>query len=89
MRGGNAGMNEECQDTVSSYSKLANSLLVDPKKRMIFCTQSELEQQSALEAIRRLAVLMNSGGVLHVVIKRQSRNVGTIEVFVEDSKEMS
>ncbi len=73
----------------NSYLRLVSSLSASPKKRMIFCTQSVLEQQLALEAILQFGEVMNSGKELHVLIKKQSKNVGTIEVFVEDSKEMS
>ncbi len=73
----------------NSYLRLVSSLSANPKKRMIFCTQSEQEQQLVLQAVKQFEGHMTFGKVLRVVIKKQSKNVGTIEVFVEDSKEMS
>ncbi len=88
MRGGNKGMNKNWSSG-NSYLRLLSSLRDEPKKRMIFCTQSVQELQSALEATQQFVEVMIYGVELHVVIKKQSKNVGIIEVFVEDSKEMS
>ncbi len=73
----------------NSYLRLVNSLQANPKKLMIYCTQSVQEQQLVLEAILQLREHISSGKELHVVIKRQSSHGGTIEVSVVDSKEMS
>ncbi len=68
--------------------RLLSSLSSERKKVMIFCTQSDQEQQLVLQAVKQLEVLMNSGKVRVVVTKKQGQNVGTIEVSVDDSKEM-
>ncbi len=73
----------------NSYLRLLSSLHSEEKKRMIFCTQSVSELQSVLEATQQFVEVMIYGVELHVVIKKQSKNVGTIEVFVDDSKGMS
>ncbi len=72
----------------NSYLRLLSSLSSERKKVMIFCTQSEQEQQLVLQAVKQLEVLMNSGKVRTVVTKKRDSNVGTIEVSVDDSKEM-
>ncbi len=76
-------------DTSNSYLRLVSTLQAEPKKRMIFCTPLESEQQSVLEAIQQFGAHMSSGKVLTVVMKRLDKPGGTIEVFVEDLKEMS
>ncbi len=73
----------------NSYLRLVSSLSVNPKKRMIFCTQSEQELQLVLQAVKMFEGHMSSGKVQTVVIRKPDSNVGTIEVFVGDSKEMS
>ncbi len=73
----------------NSYLRLLSSLSSERKKVMIFCTQSEQEQQLVLQAVKQLEVLMNCGKVRTVVTKKPGTNVGTIEVSVDDSKEMS
>ncbi len=72
----------------NSYLRLVNTLSSDPKKHMTFCTQSVSEQQSVLVAIQQFVEVMSSGKELIVRISKQNKRVGTIEVFVEDSKEM-
>ncbi len=67
--------------------RLVSTLSQDSKKVMIFCTQSEQEQQLVLQAVKQFGEVMNSGKELAVVIKKRSKNVGTIEVSVVDSKE--
>ncbi len=79
----------ECQGMANSYLRLVSSLHINPKKRMTFCTQSVSEQQLVLVAIQQFVEVMNSGKVLTAKISKQNKRVGTIEVFVEDSKEMS
>ncbi len=73
----------------NSYLRLLSSLSSERKKVMIFCTQSDQEQQLVLQAVKQLEVLMNSGKVRTVVTQKQGTCVGTIEVSVDDSKEMS
>ncbi len=72
----------------NSYLRLLSSLSVERKKVMIFCTQSESEQQLVLEAIQRFKALTTYGKVQVVVTKSPDKNVGTIEVSVDDSREM-
>ncbi len=73
----------------NSYLRLVNSLQANPKKLMIFCTQSVLEQQSVLAAILQFGDHTNYGRVRIVLTSKPDSNAGTIEVSVEDSKEMS
>ncbi len=81
-------MTKQCQNMGNSYLRLVSSLSESPKKRMIFCTPLESEQQSVLEAIRQFGGVMNSGKEIIVVMKKLGEPGGTIEVYVEDSKEM-
>ncbi len=73
----------------NSYLRLLSSLSSERKKVMIFCTQSEREQQLVLQAIQQFKGLMPYGEVQVKVTKLPGKNVGTIEVSVEDLKEMS
>ncbi len=73
----------------NSYLRLLSSLSVERKKVMIFCTQSDQEQQLVLQAVKQLEALMNCGKVRVEVTKKQGTCVGTIEVSVDDSREMS
>ncbi len=73
----------------NSYLRLVSSLSANPKKRMIFCTQSEQELQLVLQAVKQFGEVMSSGKVQTVVTRKPNSNVGTIEVFVEDLREMS
>ncbi len=72
----------------NSYLRLLSSLSVERKKVMIFCTQSDQEQQLVLQAVKQLEGLMNCGKVRTVVTQNPKSHVGTIEVSVDDSKEM-
>ncbi len=72
----------------NSYLRLVSSLSQNPKKRMIFCTQSASEQRLVLEAIQQFAEATNFGKVQIVLTRKPDSNVGTIEVYVEGSKEM-
>ncbi len=71
----------------NSYLRLLSSLSSERKKVMIFCTQSEQEQQLVLQAVKQFEVHMNSGKVRTVVTSKPGTSVGTIEVSVDDSKE--
>ncbi len=73
----------------NSYLRLVSSLEQNPKKRMIFCTQSELELQSVLAAVLQFKTHTTCGEVRTVVTKKPNSHVGTIEVFVDVSREMS
>ncbi len=73
----------------NSYLRLLSSLSSERKKVMIFCTQSVREQQLVLQAVKLLEAHMSSGKVRTVVTSKPGTNVGTIEVSVDDSKEMS
>ncbi len=73
----------------NSYLRLLSSLSSERKKVMIFCTQSDREQQLVLQAVKQLEAHITSGKVRVVVMKSPGKNVGTIEVSVDDSKEMS
>ncbi len=74
--------------SANSYLRLLSSLSAERKKVMIFCTQSESEQQLVLEAIQQFRDRIISGKVQVKVTKLPGKNVGTIEVSVDDSKEM-
>ncbi len=73
----------------NSYLRQVSTLSSDPKKHMTFCTQQASEQQLVLEAIQQYVEVMSSGKELTVVISKLNKRVGTIAIFVEDSKEMS
>ncbi len=73
----------------NSYLRLLSSLEENPKKRMIFCTQSDQEQQLVLQAVRQLEAHMSFGKVQTVVTSKPGTSVGTIEVYVDALKEMS
>ncbi len=73
----------------NSYLRLLSSLSSERKKVMIFCTQSVAEQQLVLVAVKQLEELMSSGKVRVVQTLNPETNVGTIEVSVDVSKEMS
>ncbi len=88
MRGGSQGMSYKWSPA-NSYLRLLSSLSSERKKVMIFCTQSDQEQQLVLQAVKQLEARMSSGKVRTVVTSKPDSNVGTIEVSVEDSKEMS
>ncbi len=63
-----------------------------PRKQrttLIYCTLGEQELLSLLETIRRFEVRMNSGKGQLAVTRKCDRSVGTLELFVEGSKEMS
>ncbi len=73
----------------NSYLRLVSSLSANPKKLMIFCTQSVQEQQLVLAAILQFGEATSFGRVRIVLTSKPGTSVGTIEVSVEDSKEMS
>ncbi len=63
-----------------------------PRKQrstLIYCTLEQPELQSVLETIRRFEEVMNSGKVRLAVTRKCDKKDGTIELSVEDSKEMS
>ncbi len=63
-----------------------------PRKRrstLIYCTLRQSELRLVLETIRLFEAHMNSGGVQVAVTRKQDKSAGTIELFVEGSKEMS
>ncbi len=72
----------------NSYLRLVSSLQRDPKKRMIFCTQSESEQLSVLEAVILSKISTITGEVQIVVTKSKDSNVGQVEVYIDDLKGM-
>ncbi len=63
-----------------------------PRKRrstLIYCTLQQSELESVLEEIRQFEDRMNSGKERIAVTRKQDKSAGTIELFVEGSKEMS
>ncbi len=72
----------------NSYLRLVGSLSANPKKRMIFCTQSESEQLSVLEAVIQSKISTITGEVHIVVTKYKDKQGGQVEVFIGVSKEM-
>ncbi len=72
----------------NSYLRLLSSLSKERKKVMIYCTPSESERQSVLQAVKLYEGLMNSGVVLPKVTLKVEQKDGTIEVSVDDSREM-
>ncbi len=73
----------------NSYLRLLSSLSKERKKVMIYCTPSEVERQSVLQAVKLFEGLMSSGVVQPEVILKVVQKDGTIEVSVDDSREMS
>ncbi len=62
-----------------------------PRKRrstLIYCTLQPSELESVLEVIRRFEDRMNCGRDQLEVMSKVDRKLGTIELFVEDSREM-
>ncbi len=59
------------------------------RSTLIYCMLEPLELQSVLETIRQFEVRMNSGKAQIAVMLKQDNSVGTTELFVEGSKEMS
>ncbi len=59
------------------------------RSTLIYCTLQPSELESVLGVIRRFEAVMNSGKEQIVVTRKLDKNVGTIELFVEGSKEMS
>ncbi len=74
-----------CNRWLRQQSKL------EPKRRntLIYCGLEQSEQELVLATIRQFEDLMNSGKERIVVTLKQDKSVGTIEVYVEDSREMS
>ncbi len=72
----------------NSYLRLVSSLHSEAKKRMIFCTQSESEQLSVLEAVILSKISTITGEVRIVVTKSRDSTVGTVEVYIDVEKEM-
>ncbi len=63
-----------------------------PRKRrstLIYCTLQQSELELVLDTIQRFEEAMTYGGVPLEVTRKHDKNAGTIELFVEDSKEMS
>ncbi len=58
------------------------------RSTLIYCTLQQAELESVLATIRHFEEVMNSGRERIVVTRKQDKSVGTIELFVEDSKEM-
>ncbi len=77
-----------CRHTENSYTKLVESLLVDPKKRMILCTQSESELQLALEAATQFKTSIIIGEVHIEVMRYKDKPGGQVEVYIVGSREM-
>ncbi len=73
----------------NSYLRLVSSLQANPKKRMIFCTQSESEQRLVLEAVTQFKTYITTGVVQTVVTQSKDSNAGSVEVYIVDSREMS
>ncbi len=73
----------------NSYLRLVSSLSANPKKRMIFCTQSESEQLSVLEAVVLSKICTITGEVRIVVTKSKDKPDGRVEVYIGDLKEIS
>ncbi len=80
---------KSCQHMGNSYLRLVSSLHKEAKKRMIFCTQSESEQLSVLEAVIQSKISTITGEVHIVVTKSRDKRDGRVEVYIEDLKEIS
>ncbi len=59
------------------------------RSTLIYCTLAPEELQSVLEIIQHFEEVMNSGKEAIAVTRKCDRNAGTIELFVEGSREMS
>ncbi len=58
------------------------------RSTLIYCTLQPQELRQVLDIIQQFEVRMNSGEAVLEVTRRCDKNAGTIEVFVEDSREM-
>ncbi len=81
---------------LSSYKSFCNRWLREqaglPRKHrstLIYCTLQPLELELVLETIRQFEVRMNSGKEQIAVTSKLDKQDGTLEVFVEGSREMS
>ncbi len=59
------------------------------RSTLIYCTLLPSELVSVLAVIRQFEEVMNSGKGQIAVTRKLDKSVGTIELFVEGSKEMS
>ncbi len=59
------------------------------RSTLIYCTLVQSELESLLETIRQFEDRMNCGEDRLAVTRKQDKSVGTIELFVEGSREMS
>ncbi len=82
-------MNWSSESFCNKWLRQQASLPLKRRSTLIYCTLEQEELQSVLETIRRFEDRMNSGKEQIVVTQKQDKSVGTIELFVEDSKEMS
>ncbi len=82
-------MSKSWQHMGNSYLRLVSTLQQNPKKRMIFCTLSEREQQLVLEAVTQFRTYITTGEVRTVVTQSKDSCAGTVEVYIVDSKETS
>ncbi len=82
-------MNDEWQSESFCNRWLRSQAELPPRRRsiLIYCTLEQQELQSVLAAIRKFDNFMNTGKAgMSVLVKR---DVGSIELSVVDSKEMS
>ncbi len=59
------------------------------RSTLIYCTLQPSELESVLEIIRQFEVRMNSGKARIAVTSKLDKSAGTLEVFVEGSRETS
>ncbi len=91
MRGGNTGMSNSwsSQSFCNRWLREQADLPRKHRSTLIYCTLLPSELQSVLVQIRQFEDRMNSGKGRIAVTRKLDRSVGTIELFVEGSKEMS
>ncbi len=88
MRGGRKGMSAEwsfCNRWLRQQADLPRK----HRSTLIYCTLQQSELESVLALIQRFEGAMSSGKGQIVVTRKLDKNAGTIELFVEGSREMS
>ncbi len=81
----NWSLDKFCNKWLRSQAELPRK----DRSTLIYCTLAPAELQLVLETIQRFEVRMNSGRAQIAVTRKQDKCAGTIEIFVEGSKEMS
>ncbi len=89
MRGGTKGMVNSTWSFCNKWLRQQADLPRKHRSTLIYCTLQPSELLLVLVIIRQFEEAMNSGKGQIAVTRKLDRSVGTIELFVEGSKEMS